>query len=59
MKRVLIFIISLPIVMGLDLLLGYLLNTIALAGIIFIPYFIGGLIYLIDKEEKQNDGSTS
>ena len=45
--------------MGLDLLLAYVLNTITLAGIIFIPYFIGGLIYLIDKEEKQNDGTTS
>ena len=35
---------------ALDLLIGYLLNTILTAGIIVIPYVIFTLIYLFDKE---------
>ena len=59
MKSVLLVILGLVIAFAVDLLIGYLLDSIKLAGIIVIPYVIIVLIYIFDKEENQNDGSTS
>ena len=52
-QKILALVIGIIPAFALDLLIGYLLDTILLAGIVVIPYIIAMLIYIFDKEETE------
>ena len=51
-KKTLLFIVGLTTAFALDSLIGYLLDTIRLAGIVVVPYIIIVLVAVFDGEEN-------
>ena len=54
LEKILLFIVGLITAFALDSLIGYLLDTIRLAGIVVVPYIIIVLVAVFDEKKEED-----